>query len=87
MTVSGTVSTTATPPVQVATYDVVYIPGRGAGEIEIRVTPIEGWTVESTATQNFDRNPDNSYRHRFSLPSASPVTFRVVQLINTGLFL
>ena len=85
MTVSGTVSTSATPPVQVATYDVVYIPGRGAGEIEIRVTPIEGWTVESTATQNFDRNPDNSYRHRFSLPAAA-TTFRVVELIDTGLF-
>ena len=85
-TISGTISTTATPPVQVATYDVVYIAGPpSAGDIEIRVTPIEGWTVESTATQSFDRNPDNSYRHRFSLP-AGPTTFRVVELIDTGLF-
>ena len=83
MTVSGTVSDSA--GMQVATYDVVYIPGRGAGEIEIRVTPIEDWSVESTATQNFDRNPDNSYRHRFSLP-ADPTTFRVYELIDTGLF-
>ena len=82
--VSSTVNNAA--GTRIASYTVVYIPGPpSAGDIEIRVTPIEGWTVESTAIQNFDRNPDNSYRHRFSLP-AGPTTFRLVELIDTGLF-
>ena len=80
--VRGTVSTSATPPVQVATYVVEEI----GPNIEIRVTPIEGWTVESTDSRTWDRSPDNSYRDSFPLLGSTAVPFRVVQLIDTGLF-
>ena len=80
--VRGTVSTSATPPVQVATYVVEEI----GPNIEIRVTPIEGWTVESTDSRTWDRNPDNSYRDTFPLLGATAAPFRVVELIDTGLF-
>ena len=85
MTVTGTISTSATPPVQVATYTITYQPGPNATTMT-NVTPIAGWTIESTANEAFVLQSNGTYVFTRPATISTALPLRVVQLIDTGLF-